>query len=79
VPRAVGTAVERNRLKRQIRVAWRELQPRSTAVDCVIVVRKRAAGTAFAELAGNLERCLRSLDVLMAPGATPTPGTVGTV
>ena len=46
VSRAVGTAVERNRLKRQIRVAWRELRPRTGPVDCVVVVRKPAVGTA---------------------------------
>jgi ribonuclease P protein component len=69
VSRAVGTAVERNRLKRQIRVAWRELRPRSAAVDCVVVVRKPAVGAAFSELAGHLESCLQSLGVLAAPTA----------
>jgi ribonuclease P protein component len=78
VSRAVGTAVERNRLKRQIRVAWRELRPRTAPVDCVVVVRKPAVGTAFSELAGHLERCLESLGVLSAatPGA-PVAGRVG--
>jgi ribonuclease P protein component len=70
VSRAVGTAVERNRLKRQIRMAWRELRPRSAAVDCVVVVRKPAVGSAFSELVGHLENCLQSLGVL----AAPTPG-----
>ena len=74
VPRAVGTAVERNRLKRQIRVAWRELRPRTAAVDCVVVVRKAAVGSAFRDLAGHLESCLQSLKVL-AP-STATGGTV---
>lgn len=70
VSRAVGTAVERNRLKRQVRAAWRELRPRTAPVDCVVVVRKPAVGTAFSELAGHLESCLESLGVL----AAPTPG-----
>lgn len=70
VSRAVGTAVERNRLKRQVRVAWRELRPRTAPVDCVVVVRKPAVGAAFSELAGHLESCLQSLGVL----AAPTPG-----
>ena len=79
VPGAVGTAVERNRLKRQIRVAWRELRPSVAPVDCVVVVRKGAVGIAFAELAGRLERCLRSLNVLSAPvprSASVTNGAV---
>jgi len=67
VPGAVGTAVERNRLKRQIRAAWRELRPSVGPVDCVVVVRKGAVGIAFSELAGRLESCLRSLNVLTAP------------
>ena len=74
VSRAVGTAVERNRLKRQIRVAWRELRPRAAPVDCVVVVRKTAVGAAFAELAGQLESCLQSLGVLAPPTpAAPLP------
>ena len=80
VSRAVGTAVERNRLKRQIRVAWRELRLRTAPVDCVVVVRKTAVGAAFAELAGHLESCLQSLGVLAAPtpgGPLPTTATRG--
>ena len=77
VSRAVGTAVERNRLKRQIRVAWRELRPRTAAVDCAVVVRKPAVGAAFCELAGHLESCLQSLGVLAAPGAALPAGITG--
>ena len=82
VSRAVGTAVERNRLKRQIRVAWRELRPRTAPVDCVVVVRKTAVGAAFAELAGHLESCLQSLGVLAAPtpdAPLPARATGGSV
>jgi ribonuclease P protein component len=77
VSRAVGTAVERNRLKRQIRAAWRELRSRAAPVDCVVVVRKPAVGAAFSELAGHLESSLQSVGVLAArtPGA-PLPGGV---
>jgi ribonuclease P protein component len=79
VPGAVGTAVERNRLKRQIRAAWRELRPRVASVDCVVVVRKGAVGIAFAELAGHLESCLRRLNVLIAPASTSANVTNGAV
>jgi ribonuclease P protein component len=79
VPGAVGTAVERNRLKRQIRAAWRELRPSVAPVDCVVVVRKGAVGIAFGELAGRLESCLRSLNVLSAPVPTSAGITNGAV
>jgi len=35
-------------------------------VDCVVVVRKRAVGVAFQELAGDLERSLESLRAVTA-------------
>jgi ribonuclease P protein component len=79
VPGAVGTAVERNRLKRQIRAAWRELRPSVAPADCVVVVRKGAVGIAFGELAGRLESCLRSLNVLSAPVPTSAGVTNGAV
>jgi ribonuclease P protein component len=75
----VGTVVERNRLKRQIRAAWRELLPSVTPVDCVVVVRKEAVGIAFDELAGRLERCLRSLNVLSVPVSSSASVTNGAV
>lgn len=74
VPRAVGTAVERNRLKRQIRAAWRALRPRVAPVDCVVVVRRSDAARAFGELSDNIERCLRGLRVL-----TDQPAAAGAV
>lgn len=50
VPRTVGGAVARNRMKRRIRSIWRELSPSLGPVDCVVVVRPEAANLNFAEL-----------------------------
>ncbi|HMC08156.1 MAG TPA: ribonuclease P protein component [Actinomycetota bacterium] len=71
VPGGVGTAVERNRLKRRIRAAWRDLAPRAAGVDCVVVVRREATACSVEGLAGHLERCLRQLRVL-APSEAPS-------
>ena len=70
VPGGVGTAVERNRVKRRIRAVWRDLSSSAAGVDCVVVVRREASTWSFEELAGRLERCLRQLRVL-APSETP--------
>ena len=77
VPGGVGTAVERNRLKRRIRAVWRDLAPRVADVDCVVVVRAEASGRRFEELAGSLERCLRHLRVLDGTPRLSLPGAGG--
>jgi ribonuclease P protein component len=64
--------VERNRLKRRVREAWRALQPRLGAIDCVVVARPPAASWPFPQIAQTLERCLTRLGVLDGP--TPTTG-----
>lgn len=77
VPRAVGTAVQRNRVKRQIRSAWRDLRADIVpSVDCVVVVRDRAVGAAYADLVHHLETCLRSVKVL--GDRNPVSVTAGT-
>jgi ribonuclease P protein component len=76
VPGAVGTAVQRNRLKRQIRVAWRALRSSVAPMDCVVVVRRRAVGTAYAELAAHMETCLRSLKALTELTEPTEPSSV---
>ncbi len=64
VPGGVGSAVERNRVKRRVRAVWRELGPRLTSVDCVVVARREAASMPFRELSGGMARCLRELRAL---------------
>jgi ribonuclease P protein component len=64
VPRAVGTAVVRNQLKRRIRAIWRDVKPLAPPIDCVVVVRGNAAGLAYRELAGQLGNSLMKMRVL---------------
>lgn len=64
VPRTVGTAVERNRVKRQIRAAWLGIRPDVAGIDCVVVVRRPAVGSGFRELVGTMEQCLQTLGAL---------------
>lgn len=68
ISRAVGTAVERNRVRRRIRVLWREVSPAVGAVDCVVVVRPGATALSFQELGGHLSGCLRRTGVLPGRG-----------
>jgi ribonuclease P protein component len=46
IPRKVGGAVTRNRLKRQLREIWRTLPEREAAADYVLVARPGLAETA---------------------------------
>jgi ribonuclease P protein component len=64
VPRAVGTAVVRNQLKRRIRAIWREVKPVASPIDCVVVVRGNAARLTYGELAGQLGDSLVKMRVL---------------
>ena len=58
VPKAVGSAVVRNRVKRRLRAIWRA-RALAIAIDCVIVARPEAAELTYAELAESVEACLR--------------------
>lgn len=58
VPKAVGSAVVRNRMKRRLRAIWRVVMP-AAAIDCVIVVRPEAGKLSYRELAESVEGCLR--------------------
>jgi len=64
----VGNAVERNRLKRWIRHAWREAAPGLPAADLVVIGRRAALG---AGLAGARRALARAGEVLGTRGRTP--------
>ena len=60
VSRAVGNAVVRNRVKRRLRHLARERVPSLPGSALVVVRALPAAGAAsYAELAGDLDGCLR--------------------
>ena len=57
--RRVGGAVSRNRARRILRAAWRELAPRVVAgSDVVVVARVSAAGARSSELVAEVEQVL---------------------
>jgi ribonuclease P protein component len=64
----VGNAVERNRVKRWIRAAWREVAGDLPAVDLVVVSRPAALG---AGLAGARRALGRAKDALAAARRSP--------
>ena len=72
VPRTVGSAVVRNRLRRLLREACRALIPRIAASDVVIVVRPTDAPTGLAELQ------LRLTDAMSRAGLTEPHTKEGT-
>ena len=63
VPRAIGKAVERNRIRRRTREAVRfhiaELAPLSQTVDIVINPKRSALTAEFAEISSEVERAFR--------------------
>ncbi len=73
VSRKVGHAVQRNRVKRRVREAFRHLGPRLASVDVVVVARSGAPQTSGLELAQSLESALRALGAF-STGETPSIG-----
>ncbi len=69
----VGNAVLRNRSRRVIREAYRQLSPRvKPGYDLVFVARGRTPGTKSTRLYGELKKQLRAAGVL-----TPSSGESG--
>ena len=71
VPRSVGDAVERNRIKRQLREAWRErLERVAPGHDYVVIVRpglpEAVEANGFAWLGERLDEVLEQAKVAVA-------------
>ncbi|HVV93863.1 MAG TPA: ribonuclease P protein component [Hyphomicrobiales bacterium] len=72
VTRRVGTAVERNRIRRRLRAAAATaLVAARPGCDYVIVARRGAIDAAFARLVGDLERAVQRVHATKS-GAKPT-------
>lgn len=64
--RRVGGAVHRNRARRVLRAAWRELAPRvRTGYDIALVARAAIRGARTHELVTEMERLLSRAQVLV--------------
>ncbi len=75
VGRRFGSAVQRNRVRRRLREVVRCLLPRlARGWDLVIVARKGSETTAYAQLAGAVERCLLRSGVLSLGAGADTRG-----
>lgn len=65
VSKRVGNAVVRNRIKRRIREAMRELEPRlSIKKDYVIIARKPTANMSFHEIKSSLVHVFKRAGIL---------------
>jgi ribonuclease P protein component len=56
--RRVGGAVERNRAKRVLRAAWREVAPTRTDEDAVLVARRAIRGSKTQDLVAEMTEML---------------------
>lgn len=69
VPRHVGGAVRRNRVKRQFREAYRRLRERvSGGWDLVFLARPTVVGMGFGSLSAAVEELLRRSELLAGCG-----------
>lgn len=74
VPKRVGKAVVRNRVRRRLREILRML-PFEEGYDVVISVRPEAAASTFYGLKQELELLLRRGRLLAAPVSQPAPSS----
>jgi ribonuclease P protein component len=63
IRRAAGNAVERNRTKRRLRAAWREL-PVAEGIDVVVKADRAAVDAAYQEMEKHLIQALGSAGAL---------------
>ncbi len=61
IPRVVGSAVVRNRIKRRLKGALDALPPPATPLRLVFIVKPEAAAEPYARLAADLGAALRRL------------------
>lgn len=66
-------AVQRNRIKRQVREAFRKQRSRLPAFDLLVIARGSAANASNVELAADLFALFQRIAALKPP---PTPGTM---
>jgi ribonuclease P protein component len=65
--RRVGGAVERNRARRILRAAWREVAPRAgNAIDVVLVAREAIRGAKTRDLVTEMTELLRRGELVLA-------------
>lgn len=74
VTRKVGTAVERNRMRRRLRAAVEAARGARDGCDYVVVARRAAISLPFAELVADLSAALAKLDRTLA---VRVPGDAG--
>jgi ribonuclease P protein component len=72
IPKRVGTAVARNRLRRRLREAIRML-PLLEGYDVVVMTRPEAAQASFQALRQELILLFRRSKLLDAPASPPIP------
>ncbi|MDI6895371.1 MAG: ribonuclease P protein component [Bacillota bacterium] len=62
IPRRVGTAVVRNRVRRLLREAYRQLRAEACAGDYVVIAREESAGMGILELREALREVLKKAE-----------------